>query len=342
MLGQFQRRGSGGIGNRNHHVDVVIRPLALDAVAQLAAHLHPGAVDIGTVEHGIGPRQVDVLEDARGQPRLVGAHLRMDVLVHVDEDRLARRQVPHQLEAGHIERHRLGGDHHVLALGRLTRTVDDRTNAVGIAKRHQPEAVDDRHGGVTPAAAPVNAAQRIEDILRRQIQSLLAQFVREHVEQHLGVRAGIDMAQIGGEQLLLELIGVGQVAVVGQGDAVGRIDIERLGFGLARRTGGRVADMTDAHIALQPLHVTRMEHVPYQPVVLAQQKATFIPGHHAGGILSAVLQDRQRVIDQLIDRFIGHEAYDTAHADLPRLVAPIQGAGFSAGTGAGIVTPCPS
>ena len=52
----------------------------------------------------------------------------------------------------------------------------------------------------------------------------------EHVEQHFRIGIGVDVAQIGSEQVAAQLIGVGQVAVVRQGDAVGTVYIERLGL----------------------------------------------------------------------------------------------------------------
>lgn len=68
----------------------------------------------------------------------------------------------------------------------------------------------------------------IEHITGAQTHALLAQLVREDVEQHFRIGAGVDVTQIRREQLLLELVGVGQVAVVRQRDAVRRVDIERL------------------------------------------------------------------------------------------------------------------
>src|SRR3546814_1312069 len=56
-------------------------------------------------------------------------------------------------------------------------------------------------------------------------------------------------------------VGIGQIAVVGQGDAIRGIDVERLRLGRSRTAGGRVAHVADAHVAAQALHVLLGEHV---------------------------------------------------------------------------------
>lgn len=173
MLCQLQGRGARGVGNRDHHVDVVVGPLAANAIAQLAPHLDAGAVDIGAIENRVRACQVDMLEDARRQQRRIGARLGMDVAVHVDEDRLARGQVAMQLEAAHVERHRLGGDHHLLAVTLVAGAEHHRANAMGVTEGHQADAVDDRHRGIAATAAPVHAAHRIEDVARREMQPCL-------------------------------------------------------------------------------------------------------------------------------------------------------------------------
>ncbi|MCY1377897.1 hypothetical protein D9M69_654940 [compost metagenome] len=72
----------------------------------------------------------------------------------------------------------------------------------------------------------------------------------EHVEQHLGVALGVDVAVIGLEQLLLQRMGVGQVAVVHQHQPKRRIHVERLrlffAVGVASRGVAHLAQPADA------------------------------------------------------------------------------------------------
>ena len=74
-------------------------------------------------------------------------------------------------------------------------------------------------------------AHRREDILRTQ-RHLVAeiQLVGQHVQQHFRIRGGVDVTAGDLELLLLEILGVGEVAVMGQHHAVGRVHIKRLGF----------------------------------------------------------------------------------------------------------------
>ena len=140
------------------------------------------------------------------------------------------------------------------------------------------------------------------------------QFVREHVEHDFRVGIGVDVAAIDAEHLVFQLPPVGQVAVVREDDAERRVHVERLGFFFARRgTGGRVTDLADTGRAGQAAHVARAEHVAHHAVGLVHVEVAAVRCRDAGGVLTAVLQEQQAVIDQLIDRGVGNYAYDAAH-----------------------------
>ena len=142
-----------------------------------------------------------------------------------------------------------------------------------------------------------------EDLLRFQGEHAgQLEFVREDVEQHLGVGVGVDVAQVFAEDFLFQLHGVGEITVVRQRQAKGRINVERLRLGRRVATGGGIAHLSDTEIAEQGLHVLRLKHVAHQAVVLAQIYMPAVAGEYAGGILSAVLHHGQPVVDGLIDR----------------------------------------
>ena len=106
---------------------------------------------------------------------------------------------------------------------------------------------------------------RVELVVGRS----LLQLVREHVQQHFGIRIGVDVAQILAEHLLFQAVRIGEIAVVPQHDPERRIDIERLRFGSTRgRTGGGIAAVGNAHVAGQGAHVARVKHVAHQPSAL--------------------------------------------------------------------------
>ena len=161
----------------------------------------------------------------------------------------------------------------------------------------------------TPATA-LNTRRRIE----LQAGACELQFVREHVEQHFGVGIGVDVAAVDAEHLVFQLLPVGQVAVVREHDAERRVHVERLGLFFARRgTGRRIAHLADAGGAGQAAHVARAEHVAHHAVGLVHVEIAAVRRGNAGCILTAVLQQQQAVIEQLVDRGLGNYAYDAAH-----------------------------
>ncbi len=140
------------------------------------------------------------------------------------------------------------------------------------------------------------------------------QLAREHVEQHFRIGAGVEVAQVLADQYLGELGSVRQVAVVTEADAVRRIDHERLRFRRTVAACSGIADVADADVALEAQHVALLEDVAHQAVLLAHEQLAFVAGHDAGGVLAAVLQYRQRVIDLLVGRRVPDDADDSAHS----------------------------
>jgi hypothetical protein len=140
------------------------------------------------------------------------------------------------------------------------------------------------------------------------------QLVREHVQQHFAVGIGVDVAAVDPEHLVLQLLPVGQVAVVREDDPERRVHVERLCLGFARRrTGRRIADLADAEGAGQAAHVARAEHVAHHAVRLVHVEIAAVRRRDARCVLTAMLQQQQAVIDQLVDRGLGNNTYDAAH-----------------------------
>ena len=150
---------------------------------------------------------------------------------------------------------------------------------------------------------------------------LALQLVGKNIEQRLGVGAGIQVAAILLDEERLQLIGIGEVAVVGKADPVGGVDVERLGLGRIQGAGRRVAAMADADVAPQFVHVALLENVADQTVLLPGAERAIPVGHHAGSILATMLEDGQRIIDGLIDRPMADDADDATHVRADFLVA---------------------
>ena len=105
------------------------------------------------------------------------------------------------------------------------------------------------------------------------------------------------MAHLGREQLFAQFGGVGQIAVVGQGDTVGRIHVKGLRVGRSPAPRRGVAHMADTDVAAQALHVMLAEDIAHQTDAFALMKAIVPAGHDAGGVLAPVLQHGQGVVD---------------------------------------------
>src|SRR5262249_24498265 len=147
------------------------------------------------------------------------------------------------------------------------------------------------NNGVAATAAAVYRAQ-----CRKHVRGCDAygtdplQLGSEHVLQHLGVGGGVEVAPVFADQDLGELCGGGEIAVVAEADAVGRVDVEGLRLRGAVAAGGRIADVADAHVALELEHVVLLEDIAYQATALAYAQLTIARGGgDTGGVLAAVL-----------------------------------------------------
>lgn len=261
-----------------------------------------------------------MLEDARRVLRRLRALAGIELAFLGDVHRLARRQVADQGEAEYVQGHALGGDHVFDAVLGMPLAEDDRTDRIGVAETDDAMAGDHRHHRVAADATVVHAGNRGEDVLLGGLQLVAhRQLVGEHVEQHFRIGVGVHVAQVGFVDFLGQLLDIGQVAVVRQGNAVGRVDVERLRLRRAGAAGGRVTHMADADAADQALHVALLEDVADQAVVLAQVQLIVMAGDDTGSVLAAMLEDGERVIQRLIDVRLAHDTDDATHVTQPLL-----------------------
>jgi hypothetical protein len=192
----------------------------------------------------------------------------------------------------------------------------ERTDAVRIAECDHAVAEHHRHDRVTADTTRMRAGDRFENMIRRQRAAILdLQLVREHVEQHFGIGIGVDVAAIVLEHLAAQRLGVDQVAVVRERDAERRVHVQRLRLGGTFGTGGRITAMTDADAAAQRQHAVAIEHVAHEAAALVQAQAVAVDGGDAGGVLAAVLQDGERVVERRSDFRLADDADDSAHDD---------------------------
>ena len=169
-----------------------------------------------------------------------------------------------------------------------------------IAEGEHTVAGNQRHHPVCAAHLAVERSHGIKHIAHFQLAAAadhVLQLAGQHVEQHFGIGAGVDVAQVAAAQISLKLFGVGEVAVVRQHDAEGRIHIKWLRFSTAACVaGGGIAHMGDASVAHQVAHIARAEHIAHHAGVFMHMEHLTLGGDDARRILSAVLQHLQSVI----------------------------------------------
>ena len=123
------------------------------------------------------------------------------------------------------------------------------------------------------------------------------------------------MAVVGIEQISLERLCVGQVAVVHQHNAKRCIHVERLCLFLAEGIARRgVTHLTQAAVAGQSTHVAGAKHIFDHALGLVHEKLAPLLGNDTYSILAAVLQQQQRVINQLIDRGATNDTDNSTHS----------------------------
>ncbi len=205
---RFLREADGcrhaGIGDRHDDVDVGRR-----LAGELHAHLLADVIDGAPADDAVGAGEVDILEDA-GARRAHGEWTVALDAVLGDDDDLAVFDLAQELGADHVEGTGLRGED----VGRTELADDERADADGVASADQ-HVVGEADEGI----GAFDLAERLDEAL--DDAPLLR--AREEVEDDLGV-GGRLADGAGGNELLAQGQGVGEVAVVADREAA-RIDV---------------------------------------------------------------------------------------------------------------------
>ena len=294
LLSYLHRGGPRRIGDRHDHVDIAPRRVPRDGVGEPVAEPEASFIHRDAVHDGVRASEIHVLERTRNEPRILGALLRGHLPVDRDEDRFTRSDIPHDLVSAALEHQGLGRNHPLVAHHPLRPSPHhERTNAERIAKSEQAMPWDQRDRGVRAFDSLVHPLDRGEQLCRVEIlpRHLLLQFVGEHVDQQFGVGCRVEVPSIDVEQLLGELAGVCQVAVVNEHDAVRGVDVEGLRFLFVRRRPlRRISHVPEPHRAGKRAHVTRAERLAHLPARLHHVESPALRRCDTRRILPAMLQ----------------------------------------------------
>ena len=172
------------------------------------------------------------------------------------------------------------GQRHALAGGAEERAVlgdAERPEAERVAHDHQlavSRDQDDVVGAVEPFGDPPEDPDPVGLLV------LGLELVGQRVHDDFGVGVALQVVVALGEQLVLELLVVGELAVEGEGEPLGLaavVALERLGVASIVAAAGGVADVADRERAVDPLH-DRLELLAVIEAERLGDRADFLVG----------------------------------------------------------------
>ena len=276
-----------GLRHRHHHVGLGRR-----LAGQLLAHPLPGGVDVLGVQLGVGPGEVDELEQAELRIGL-GVALRADA-GSVDDDHLRRLDLPDGHRPDDVEPGRLAGQDPAP----FQPAEDQRAEPVGIPDADEAGVVHqhERKGPPQAGQDPLQRPFQVATVGARLVGVLAAQQFADHV----GVRP--DRVPVEAE-LVGQLDRVRQVPVVAEGEAgVARRAVDRLGVVPGAGAGRGVADLADGQVAVQRGQAALVEDLGDEAHVLHHGDRLAVAHGDAGRLLTAVLEGEKSEVGELGDR----------------------------------------
>ena len=231
--------GTPGLGHAHHHVGLDRRLLG-----ELLADVDAGLVHALAVEAGVGSGEVDELEQAelRVDP-LVGEGLERPRAGGVDHDHLAGQELADEVGADDVEGRALRRQHPAAV---LELAEAQRAEPVRVAHADHPRLVHDHEREGALEARQHLGERPLEVAARRCVLGEVGQLVADQLGDEVGVaRDGAGQHPgLGGQRL-----GVGEVAVVAEGEVAVAGPVGRLRVAPRGRAGGGVAAVADGEVA---------------------------------------------------------------------------------------------
>ena len=264
-----------------------------------------GQVHAASVDNGVGPRKVDKLKHAHAPLcRVAVAPVQLDALGG-DNDDLPGQQVPlkhgaHRVQgAGFGSKDDLSAGPSAHAKGPEAMGIPGGDQLCGRGDDQRIGPLDPIHGG-GDGSLDGAAAQP---------------FLHDNVGNDLGIGAGVEDGALL-FQLVPQLKGVGQVAVVGKSHtAFMVVDDQGLNIALVIRAGGGVAHMAHHDVALaQGGQMLRGEHLVYQTRIPESGEYAIVVKDDTCALLAPVLQGEKAVVGKgrQVRSLLGKDAKDAA------------------------------
>ncbi len=288
------RGGNPRLGDRHHHVGVDRR-----LARQLLAHALTSRVDALAVEHRVGTREVDELEQTElrvgfGEPGGVDAR-------RVDHDHLARLDLAHEVGADDVERRGLAREHPTA----FDATEHEGPEAVRVAHADQVRFV---HHHEREAAGEMREHPFERDLELATVGSGVGGVLGgDQLGDERGIRGGVEPGVAGHQarqhpEALGQLDRVGEVPVVPEREAgVTHGPVHGLRVAPAARPGGGVPHVADGEVAVERREPAFVEHLGDQAHVLRHGDGLAVADRDAGRLLAPVLEGVEAQIGEVGD-----------------------------------------
>ena len=287
--------GDPRLGHAHHEVGV-----DRGLIGQLLAHAHPRLMDALAVETGVGPGEVDELEQTQlGIDRRAAEGLERTATGRVDDDHLARVEFTDEMGSHDVECRALGGEH---------------PSVVELSETHRPEAVRIAHADQVTLVHPHHGERALETgehgeqgPFERAVIGRLVGGLRQLRSQQLRHDVGVRPHGSGQHPKFVGESGrVDEVAVVRDGHRVrADIAVHRLRIAPHARTRRGVPRVADGQMAGERGERAVVERVRHQTRVLDHGDGGTVAHGHARRLLPAVLQREQPEVGEVRHRLTG-------------------------------------
>ena len=221
------------IGHGHHQVGIAghfARQFRTDVLAAF--------IDAALVENGIGPAEIDMLENAGSRTGFAKGAVGLYIAVEIHLHQFAGIDLTSEFGAHHVQRHGFAGEHHGIAQFAHYQRADAHRIAAG---GHSARCHYDKRIGA------LDQSKRIHQLVAHSGVATRG----DQMDDDFGIGGGLEDRPLA-DQFLPQLHGVRDIAVVRHGkSATGKIGIQRLDVAHAGTAGGGIAHMPARHMTGQ-------------------------------------------------------------------------------------------
>lgn len=183
-----------------------------------------------------------------------------------------------------------------ISIGSST-SKDEWSNAVGIAKAHETDTIDQVQTCVSSSAFFHDTRNGGKDNFRHEMLMICTlvfllfvhQMFRKQVEQKFGIRISIDVSSNVFAHNFGQLLRVGKIAIMCDANAVWIIGVQGLRFGTTAGSGGGVTTVSNPQMSTQFHHMVCLKDIFDESIFFAKVQTTLFRCNNASSILSAML-----------------------------------------------------